>query len=64
MKAVVQRVKETVLKVNGEVVSQIPFGLIVYYGVKKGDTLEKADYLSKKIANFSLSNTHLAPKAI
>ena len=51
MKAVVQRVKETVLRVDGEVVSQIPFGLIVYFGVKKGDMLDKADYLAKKIAN-------------
>lgn len=51
MKAVVQRVKETVLRVDGEVISQIPYGLIVYYGVKKGDTLDKADYLAKKIAN-------------
>ncbi len=51
MKAVVQRVKETVLRVDGEIISQIPHGLIVYYGVKKGDTLDKADYLAKKIAN-------------
>ncbi len=54
MKAVVQRVKETVLKVDGKVISQIPFGLIVYYGVKKGDTLDKADYLAKKIANLRI----------
>lgn len=50
MKAVVQRVKETVLRVDGKVVSQIPFGLIVYFGVKVGDTLDKADYLASKIA--------------
>ena len=51
MKAVVQRVRETILKVDGKVISEIPFGLIVYFGVKKGDTLDKADYLAKKIAN-------------
>ena len=50
MRAVVQRVKETELKVNGELISKIPFGLIVYFGVKKGDDKEKADYLAKKIA--------------
>ena len=51
MRAVVQRVKQTELKVNGEHISKIPFGLIVYFGVKKGDDTKKADYLAKKIAN-------------
>lgn len=50
MRAVVQRVKETVLKVNGETISSIPFGLIVYFGVKKGDGKEKALYLAQKIS--------------
>lgn len=50
MKAVVQRVKQTSLRVNGELISEIPFGLIVYFGVKKGDTLEQAEYLANKIA--------------
>lgn len=50
MKAVVQRVKETSLKVNGELISQIPYGLIVYFGVGKGDGYDKADYLASKIA--------------
>ena len=50
MKAVVQRVKEVTLKVDGELISQIPYGLIVYFGVKHGDTLDKADYLAQKIA--------------
>lgn len=50
MRAVVQRVKETSLKVNGELISSINFGLIVYLGIKKGDTTEKADYLSGKVA--------------
>ena len=50
MKAVVQRVKNTTLKVDGNLISEIPFGLIVYFGVKKGDTYENADYLAGKIA--------------
>ena len=37
MKAVVQRTKEVTLRVNGEVISQISHGLIVYFGVKCGD---------------------------
>lgn len=54
MRAIVQRVKETELKVNGELISKIPFGLIVYFGVKKGDGKDKADYLAKKIAKLRI----------
>ena len=49
MRAVVQRVKQTVLSVDGQVVSQIPFGLVVYLGLKKGDTKETAYKLANKI---------------
>ena len=51
MKAVVQRVQKTSLKVNGELISEIPFGLTVFLGIKTGDGKEQADYLMRKIAN-------------
>ena len=50
MRAVVQRVKETSLSVDGELISKIPFGLTVFLGVKAGDTEKEADYIVKKIA--------------
>lgn len=50
MKAVVQRVRETTLSVEGKLISEIEKGFAVYFGVKKGDTRDKADYLAKKIA--------------
>ena len=50
MRAGVQRVKETSLKVNGELISEIKFGLIVYLGIKRGDDVQKADYLLGKVA--------------
>ena len=50
MKAVVQRVKATRLVVDGQLISEIPFGLTVFLGVKTGDTEKEADYLAKKIA--------------
>ncbi len=50
MKAVVQRVKNTRLCVDGELVSEIPFGLTVFLGVTTGDTEKEAEYLAKKIA--------------
>lgn len=54
MRAVVQRVKETSLEVNGELISKIPFGLTVFLGVKVGDTEKAADYLAKKIAQLRI----------
>lgn len=54
MKAVIQRVSKTVLKVDGELVSKIEKGLVVYLGVKVGDKKESADYLAKKIANMRI----------
>ena len=50
MKAVVQRVKKTTLFVDGQLISEIPFGLVAFLGVKVGDGEKEADYLMKKIA--------------
>lgn len=54
MRAVVQRVKNTCLKVNDELISEIPFGLTVFLGVKVGDTKTEADYIVKKIAGLRI----------
>ncbi len=54
MKAVVQRVKNTRLFVDGELISEIPFGLTVFLGVKTGDTEKEAEYLAKKIAGLRI----------
>ena len=54
MRAVVQRVKHTRLSVDGQTVSEIPFGLTVFLGVKVGDTEKEAEYLAKKIANLRI----------
>lgn len=50
MRVLIQRVKRTVLSVNGKSVSEIPFGLAVYLGVKYGDTKTQADLVAKKVA--------------
>ena len=54
MKAVVQRVKQTSLRVDGALISEIPFGLTVFFGIKSGDTKAQAEYLAKKIANLRI----------
>lgn len=50
MKVVVQRVKHTSLSVNGQLISEIPFGLAVYLGVKVGDSDDMPAQMAKKIA--------------
>ena len=50
MKAVIQRVGRTSLSVDGKLVSEIPFGLAVYLGVKSGDTFAQAEQMAKKIS--------------
>ncbi len=54
MKAVVQRVKHTTLSVEGKLVSEIPFGLVVFLGVTHEDTQKEGAYLAKKIANLRI----------
>ena len=54
MRAVVQRVKEASLRVEGKLVSKIPFGLAVFFGVKAGDTQANADYIAKKVAGLRI----------
>lgn len=50
MRAVIQRVGETKLSVDGNVVSSIPFGLTVFLGVKRGDCEDLAARLAYKVA--------------
>lgn len=54
MRAVVQRVNGAELKVNGEIISKVGKGLVVFFGVKSGDTTAQADYLAKKIAQLRI----------
>ena len=49
MKAVIQRVLDANLKVDGNLISEIGFGYVIFLGVMKGDTVEQADYMIKKI---------------
>ena len=50
MKAVIQRVKGTCLKVDDKLISEIPFGLAVFLGVGRGDGEKEAQLIAKKIA--------------
>ncbi|MCL6530789.1 MAG: D-aminoacyl-tRNA deacylase [Meiothermus ruber] len=50
MRAVVQRVAQASVEVDGQTVGQIGRGLLVLLGVGQRDTLEDAAYLARKIA--------------
>jgi D-tyrosyl-tRNA(Tyr) deacylase len=54
MRAVIQRVKNTTLSVDGMLVSEIPHGLAVYLGVAAGDDKAQADFIVKKIAGMRI----------
>ncbi|MDE6867675.1 MAG: D-tyrosyl-tRNA(Tyr) deacylase [Clostridia bacterium] len=54
MKAVIQRVKRTVLSVGGKKVSEIPFGFAVYLGIKCGDTEDKAGIMAGKLSRLRI----------
>ncbi len=54
MKAVIQRVKRTALSVDGKLISEIPFGLAVYLGIKCGDTEDMASVMAGKISRLRI----------
>ena len=49
MRAVIQRVKEACVRVDGKVTGAIGKGLVVFAGVEKGDTEEDAEYIATKV---------------
>jgi D-tyrosyl-tRNA(Tyr) deacylase len=50
MRAVIQRVKEASVTIDGRIVSTIGYGFLVFLGVELADTGEDIDWLSRKIA--------------
>lgn len=54
MKAVVQRVTGAVLCVDGKKISEISDGLVVYFGVAKGDDEAKVEKSVRKIVNMRI----------
>ena len=56
MRAVIQRVAQASVKVDGKIVGEIARGFLVLLGVKRGDTVDDAAYLARKIAKLRIFN--------
>lgn len=51
MRAVIQRVRSASVKVDGELISEIGNGLLLFLGISRDDNENAIDYLTTKIAN-------------
>ena len=54
MKAVIQRVKEASVEVDGQIVGKIGHGILVLLGVGKDDSQENIDWMVEKIINLRI----------
>ena len=54
MRAVVQRVREATVTIDGAVVGRIGPGLAVLVGVERGDTADDVDWLAAKVAQLRI----------
>ncbi len=54
MRAVVQRVREASVEIEGEIISRIGGGLLVLLGIAREDHRSDAEYLASKISNLRI----------
>ncbi len=54
MRAVIQRVKSASVKVDGELVSEIGAGLLIFLGIAPDDSQAEIDYIANKAANLRI----------
>ena len=54
MKALVQRVTEGSVSVDGQLIGAIGKGLVILFGAGRGDTEKDVDYLAEKCANLRI----------
>ena len=59
MIAVVQRVSESSVKIDGQVKAEIGIGLMILLGIEDADNQEDVEWLSRKIANMRIFNDEL-----
>ncbi|HLT51010.1 MAG TPA: D-aminoacyl-tRNA deacylase, partial [Arenibacter sp.] len=56
MRAIIQRVSQASVVVEGQLISEIPNGILVFLGIEEADGEEDIVWLSKKIMNLRIFN--------
>ena len=56
MRAVIQRVSQASVTVNGKIISEIRNGLLILLGIENEDTIEDITWLSRKMVNLRIFN--------
>ena len=56
MRAVIQRVTEASVKVDGSIVGEIQAGLLILLGIEDADTVEDIEWLCGKVVNLRIFN--------
>ena len=54
MKALIQRVSEASVNIDGNIFSKIGKGILIFLGVEKGDAESDMDYLVKKVSHIRI----------
>lgn len=54
MRAIIQRSLEASVSISGEIVSSIPFGLVILLGVEDGDNDEDVEWLAGKVVRMRI----------
>jgi len=54
MRALLQRVKSGKVSVDGNIVADIGYGLVILLGIGQGDTKEQARFLAEKVATLRI----------
>ena len=54
MKVVIQRSKYSKVEVDGKLVGEIPFGLVILVAFTDNDTIKDIDYIVKKCLNLRI----------
>ena len=65
MRLLLQRSLESKVEVNGEIVGQIPYGVVALVSFTEGDTIKDIDYLVEKMIHLRVfDDENIIPAAI